>query len=81
MTATLLSLVVQGAGVLLTWLVSESLGLRVPLLYFGIVVPLVSLLTLLPISLKSNLRGERRSDRDIAPALLNSQRFGRFQAS
>jgi uncharacterized membrane protein YbhN (UPF0104 family) len=48
--ALALSLVVQAASVLMTWLVSESLGLSVPLLYLGVLVPLVSLLTMLPIS-------------------------------
>ena len=48
---TLLSLVVQLANVVLAWLIGEGLGLPVPPLYYGVLVPLVSLLTLLPISL------------------------------
>jgi glycosyltransferase 2 family protein len=48
---TLLSLVVQLANVVLAWLVGEGLGLQVPLLYYGVLIPLVSILTLLPISL------------------------------
>ncbi|HTU94075.1 MAG TPA: lysylphosphatidylglycerol synthase transmembrane domain-containing protein [Gemmataceae bacterium] len=48
---TLLSLVVQLANVVLAWLVGEGLGLQVPPLYYGVLIPLVSILTLLPISL------------------------------
>jgi glycosyltransferase 2 family protein len=48
---TALSLVVQLANVVLAWLVGEGLGLPVPPLYYGVLVPLVSLLTLLPVSL------------------------------
>lgn len=48
---TLLSLVVQLANVMLAWLVGEGLGLPVPLLYYGVLIPVVSILTLLPISL------------------------------
>jgi hypothetical protein len=48
---TLLSLVVQLANVVLAWLVGEGLGLHVPPLYYGVLIPLVSILTLLPISL------------------------------
>lgn len=50
-SATVLSVVVQVANVVLVWLVGEALGLRVPPLYYGVMVPLVSLLTMLPISL------------------------------
>jgi uncharacterized membrane protein YbhN (UPF0104 family) len=49
--AMLLSLAVQVANVVLVWLVGEAMGLRVPPLYYGVMVPLVTLLTLLPISL------------------------------
>jgi uncharacterized membrane protein YbhN (UPF0104 family) len=48
---TLLSLVVQLANIVLAWLVGQGLGLQVPLLYYGVLIPLVSILTLLPISL------------------------------
>ena len=48
--ATALSVVVQVANVVLVWLVGEALGLPVPPLYYGVFVPLVSLLTLLPVS-------------------------------
>ena len=41
---------VQVANVVLVWLVGEALGLPVPPLYYGVFVPLVSLLTLLPVS-------------------------------
>jgi glycosyltransferase 2 family protein len=48
---TLLSLVVQLANIVLAWLVGEGLGLGIPFLYYGVLIPLVSILTLLPISL------------------------------
>ncbi len=48
---TLLSLVVQVANVVLVWLLGEALGVSVPPLYYGVLVPTVTLLTLLPISL------------------------------
>ncbi len=48
---TFLSLVVQLANVVLAWLIGEGLGLPIPPLYYGVLVPLVSILTLLPISL------------------------------
>jgi uncharacterized membrane protein YbhN (UPF0104 family) len=48
---TLLSLVVQLANVVLAWLVGEGLGLNIPPFYYGVLIPLVSILTLLPISL------------------------------
>ena len=49
--ATLLSFVVQGANVLLAWLVGAALGLPVPPAYYGVLAPLVTLVSLLPISL------------------------------
>jgi uncharacterized membrane protein YbhN (UPF0104 family) len=48
--ATVLSLVVQAANVVLLWLIGLGLGLEVPFAYYGVVMPLVALLTLLPIS-------------------------------
>jgi uncharacterized membrane protein YbhN (UPF0104 family) len=48
---TMLSVVVQLANVVLAWLIGEGLGLPIPPLYYGVLVPLVSILTLLPISL------------------------------
>jgi uncharacterized membrane protein YbhN (UPF0104 family) len=47
---TLLSLVVQVAGVLLTWLVARGLGLDLSLAYSCILATVVSVLTLLPVS-------------------------------
>src|SRR5262249_26781431 len=47
---TLLSTVVQIASVSLAWLVGMALNLQVPGSFYWIMVPLVSLLTLLPIS-------------------------------
>jgi uncharacterized membrane protein YbhN (UPF0104 family) len=49
--ATLLSAFVQAASVLIVWLLGAALGLEVPASYYWIMVPMVSLLTLLPISL------------------------------
>jgi uncharacterized membrane protein YbhN (UPF0104 family) len=48
---TLLSLVVQVANVVLAWLIGLGLNLPIPPLYYGVLIPLVSILTLLPISL------------------------------
>jgi uncharacterized membrane protein YbhN (UPF0104 family) len=48
--ATLLSLVVQLASILLTWLIGRGLGLSVPLAYYGVVTSVVAVLTLLPVS-------------------------------
>jgi len=45
---TLMSVFVQFIGVLCLWLVGLSLGLEVPLAYYCILCPMVSLLTLLP---------------------------------
>jgi uncharacterized membrane protein YbhN (UPF0104 family) len=47
---TLLSLVVQAANVLIVWLVGTAIGAGVPAAYYWILVPMISLLTLLPIS-------------------------------
>jgi uncharacterized membrane protein YbhN (UPF0104 family) len=49
--ATLQSVVVQIFGAFTGYLVGESLGLPVPPLYYGLIIPLVALLTLVPISL------------------------------
>ena len=49
--ATVLSVFVQVANVLLVWLIGQALGANVPLAYYWIFVPMVSLLTLLPVSL------------------------------
>jgi len=48
---TLLSLFVQAANVGIVWLVTKSLQAPIPTSYLWLVVPLVSLLTLLPISI------------------------------
>jgi uncharacterized membrane protein YbhN (UPF0104 family) len=47
---TALSLVVQVANVAVLWLAGEALGLPVPPLFYGVLMPLVTLLTLLPVS-------------------------------
>lgn len=49
--ATLLSVVVQVANVVVVWWVGLAMGLPVPGSYYVVMVPLVTLLTLLPISL------------------------------
>jgi glycosyltransferase 2 family protein len=46
-----LSLVVQAANVVLVWLVGLAIGAPVPAAYYWVFVPMVSLLTLLPVSL------------------------------
>jgi uncharacterized membrane protein YbhN (UPF0104 family) len=48
--ATLLSLVVQLANIVLAWLIGRGLGLNVPLVYYCILSSVVSVLTLLPVS-------------------------------
>ncbi|MCS6852096.1 MAG: flippase-like domain-containing protein [Gemmataceae bacterium] len=48
---TALSLVVQAANVAIVWFIGLGLGLKVPPAYYAIMVPMVSLLTLLPISI------------------------------
>jgi uncharacterized membrane protein YbhN (UPF0104 family) len=46
-----LSLIVQAVNVLLVCMVAEGMGLQVPAAYFWIVVPMVTLLTMVPVSL------------------------------
>ena len=46
-----LSLVVQAANVLVVWLIGCAIGAPVPGSYYWILVPMVTLLTLLPVSL------------------------------
>ncbi len=48
--ATLLSLFVQVSNIVVVWLISQALGLDVAFSYFWVLVPMVTLLTLLPIS-------------------------------
>jgi uncharacterized protein (TIRG00374 family) len=48
---TVLSLLVQGANIVLVYLLGQAVGVRVPVSYYGVAVPLVTLLTLLPVSL------------------------------
>jgi uncharacterized membrane protein YbhN (UPF0104 family) len=51
LAATLpLSVCVQLANVLLVWLIGQAIGAPVPAAYYCLIVPMVSLLTLLPIS-------------------------------
>lgn len=49
-SATLMSVIVQILGVLNLWCIGLSLNLEIPLVYYFILAPMVSLLTLLPIS-------------------------------
>ena len=46
----LLSVGVQAANVLLVWLIGQAIGASIPAAYYWILVPMVSLVTLLPIS-------------------------------
>jgi uncharacterized membrane protein YbhN (UPF0104 family) len=48
--SALLSLLVQVTGVIQVWLIGRALGLDVPIGVFGVAVPMVALLTLLPVS-------------------------------
>jgi uncharacterized membrane protein YbhN (UPF0104 family) len=50
LSTTLLSLVVQAVSVVQVWFVSLALGAPVPFAYLWILVPMVSLLTMLPIT-------------------------------
>jgi uncharacterized protein (TIRG00374 family) len=47
-TSTLLSVAVQAANVVVVWLVGQALRVPVPGAYYGVMVPMVTLLTLLP---------------------------------
>jgi uncharacterized membrane protein YbhN (UPF0104 family) len=51
MLATALSLAVQAANVVLVWLVGKAIAAPIPASYYWIVVPMVTLLTMLPVSL------------------------------
>jgi glycosyltransferase 2 family protein len=48
---TVLSLLVQGVNVMILWLIGRAIDAPIPASYCGIVVPMVTLLTLLPVSL------------------------------
>jgi uncharacterized membrane protein YbhN (UPF0104 family) len=48
---TALSLVVQAANVVLVWMVGQAIDVPVPASYYWVAVPMVTLLTLLPVSL------------------------------
>jgi uncharacterized membrane protein YbhN (UPF0104 family) len=50
LVTTLLSVVVQAANVLVVWLAGLALGVDVPASYYWILMPVVALLTLLPVS-------------------------------
>jgi uncharacterized protein (TIRG00374 family) len=50
-TTTALSLLVQASNIVLVWLIGRAIDAPVPWSYYGIVVPMVTLLTLLPVSL------------------------------
>jgi uncharacterized membrane protein YbhN (UPF0104 family) len=45
-----LAVLIQAVNVALLWLIGLGLGLDVPIAYYGVVMPLVALLTLLPVS-------------------------------
>jgi uncharacterized membrane protein YbhN (UPF0104 family) len=48
--ATLLSLGVQAGNIVLVWQVGQALGAQVPFGYYWVMVPMVTLLTMLPVS-------------------------------
>ncbi len=48
---TLLSVLVQLGNIVFAWLIGVGMGLQIPALYYAVLIPLVSILTLLPISL------------------------------
>jgi uncharacterized membrane protein YbhN (UPF0104 family) len=48
---SLLSVLVQIGGIVLAWLIGVGMGLPIPPLYYGVMMPLVAILTLLPVSL------------------------------
>jgi uncharacterized membrane protein YbhN (UPF0104 family) len=47
----ILSLFVQGANVVIVWIIGDAMGLKIPPSYYWIFVPMVTLLTMLPVSL------------------------------
>src|SRR5439155_7415572 len=51
MPTLLLSLCVQAANVLIVWLIGQAIHVPVPSAYYWVMVPMVTLLTLLPISI------------------------------
>src|SRR5262249_52171202 len=46
-----LSVFVQGANVVIVWVIGTAMGVHVPASYYWIFVPMVTLLTMLPLSL------------------------------
>jgi uncharacterized membrane protein YbhN (UPF0104 family) len=51
LNATFLSLIVQAGNIVLVWLVGLAIGADIPWAYYWVMVPMVTLLTMLPISL------------------------------
>jgi uncharacterized protein (TIRG00374 family) len=51
LVTTLLSIFVQAANVIVLWLVGLALGLDVPASYYWILVPVITLMTLVPVSI------------------------------
>jgi uncharacterized membrane protein YbhN (UPF0104 family) len=51
LTITGLSVIVQGANVVLVWLLGQAIAAPVPASYYWVAVPMVTLLTLAPVSL------------------------------
>src|SRR5262249_40778059 len=49
--STVYSLLVQVANVVIVWMVGQAMGLPVPAAYYWIAVPMITLLTMIPISL------------------------------
>lgn len=50
-STTTISLVVQALNAVLVWMLGMALGLEVPAVYYGVAAPMVTLVTLVPISL------------------------------
>jgi len=69
--ATVWSAVVQVGNVLLVWLIGLALGIAVPLSYYFVFVPMVSLLTLLPISVAGTGVREESVARFLAPLAIS----------
>lgn len=71
--ATMMSILVQVGGVVTVWLVGMSLNLDVPVSYYCILGPMVSLLTLLPISVNGMGVRELGTIAFLAPLHVNSE--------
>jgi uncharacterized membrane protein YbhN (UPF0104 family) len=78
--ATGLSLFVQGMNVVVVWVIDRALGVGVPVSYYAIAVPVVTLLTLLPVSVngmgvRETAMGLMLGPVGVAPTLAGSLAF------